>query len=141
MGVVPVPVPLSSGPREGLPLILCTRVFGENDVAWKAEDFLWQGAGAQGLVVEKGVPNTGRAILWIALSRRVDKELFARGVCTEESDEVMWGNGLVLEELNELVGTVVDAWKKAVRGRLATVFPAYKDSNSRSKRASYDDVR
>lgn len=90
------------------------RVLGQHNVAPELEDA--RRRLAKRLAVERRVEDAWGAVLRVALARRVDEALLADRVRAEEGCEPVRLNGLVEEQVDELVGVEVDAREEAVGG-------------------------
>ena len=107
------------------------------DITLKAED---TGRGVESFAVVLDIPDTRGAILRSTGLGRVDVELLAGGVGTEEGGEVDGVEALVLEEGEEAVARSMDVGQETVGRRDGGVFAADEGLDDGAQRAGDDGV-
>lgn len=125
-----IPVVLAPTAAELSPLGTCPRVLTQVDIALELQHSHGRIVGS--LRVKRYIPNTRRSVLRITVSSRVDKVLLRRRVCANESDEIVWIDGLGLEELDEDVCGVFFAGEKTRWPGFGVVLAADEGADARS---------
>lgn len=132
--VVLVPVGLSALASERLELGADAGVLRKDDIAGKFEDT--SRSGAEGLLVELDVPDTGGAVLRVAGAAGVHEALLAGRVGADECGEAVGLDGLVLKELDQEVGRAGDGRQKVKGSRDRGVLAADVCANARTQGAA-----
>lgn len=109
-GVVSIPAALAVSIRA--PDLVGAGVLGDVPIAGEDKDII--GSGAKRLVIEENVPNTRGRVLGGTEAGSVDKALARSRVGAEKSSQAAGLDGLVAEQLDEIVRIVKRRGKKAI---------------------------
>jgi hypothetical protein len=85
----------------------------EQLVRWQVEDTLGSRA-IEELGVESNIPNTWSGVEWLVRLCSIEESLLAGSVGTNKGDQINRLDGLVPEEINQIVSQVVCIWKETV---------------------------
>lgn len=110
-------------------------MLGEDNVTRQLVDTV--GGGSDGLLVKEDIPHTGGAVLGITSTVSVDVVLLRGGVGTDKSDEIIWADGLVLEEVDQVESVSVDVGEEVIGVSLLGVLATDKGAHARTEGACH----